>query len=329
MSKIEWTDKTWNPITGCTKISSGCEHCYAITMSNRVAGIKSSPASKHYQGTVRKMAKGGLNWTGRINMIEERILDPFSWKKPTMVFVNSMSDLFHEDVTWSFLDKLFAVMIASDRHTFQILTKRADHMAEYCISRAEKPYRIIDAAEKINPKGMAIHLKVAGYLDAMKKRSYKWIPPNIWMGVSTENQQMANLRIPLLKMVPAEVRWLSCEPMLGHIDLAGKLEGLHWVVTGGESGPKARPAHPDWISDIRDQCTIAGTPFFFKQWGAWIPEVELKAIIEAGDHPKEFRPYKVKVVDRAMMHRTGKKNSGNKLEGNTHLEYPNLIHMEA
>ncbi len=210
-STIEWTESTWNPVTGCTKISPGCKHCYAERMAERLQAM----GQANY--------RGGFKLTLQPHMVEL----PLSWKKPQTIFVNSMSDLFHEDVPIEFIQKVFAVMRQAHWHRFQVLTKRADRLAE------------------LSPQ-------------------IRWTP-NIWMGVSVENDKYLN-RIDDLRRVDAHVRFLSVEPLLGPLPKID-LRGMHWVIVGGESGPGARPMSPEWVTDIRTQCKKAKVPFFFKQWG--------------------------------------------------------------
>lgn len=211
ISKIEWTDSTWNPVTGCTKVSPGCKHCYAETFAER---WRETPGHPYEQGFDLKL------WPDRLGL-------PLSWKKPRTIFVNSMSDLFHEEILAAFIEKVFAVMMAASWHVFQILTKRADRLAD-----------------------------IAATLT--------W-PPNVWMGVSIETARYA-WRVDRLRAVPAAVRFLSIEPLLG--PMGGlDLRDIDWVIVGGESGPGARPLNPDWVRDIRQQCQNSGVPFFFKQWG--------------------------------------------------------------
>jgi len=210
-SSIEWTEATWNPVTGCTKVSPGCAHCYAETFAERFRGVPGHPYEHGFDLQLRP----------------ERIEQPLSWRQPRMIFVNSMSDLFHEDVAEDYIRDVFKVMRKAHWHTFQILTKRSQRLAE------------------LAPK-------------------LRW-PKNVWMGVSVENQRWTS-RIDDLRKVRAQVRFLSCEPLLGPLEL--DLGGIHWVIVGGESGPKARRMNPDWVRDIRQQCQQAGAAFFFKQWGA-------------------------------------------------------------
>jgi len=210
-STIEWTDATWNPVTGCSKVSTGCKHCYAERLARRL------------------QAMGALRYRNGFTVtLHPAVLDlPKRWRRPRMVFVNSMSDLFHESVPLEFIQRVFATMRACPQHTFQVLTKRSARLRD-----------------------------LAQYLD--------WAP-NIWMGVSVENRRVIH-RIHDLQAVPAHVRFLSCEPLLGPLDDL-PLDGIHWVIVGGESGPDARPMQAEWVRTIRDQCRRADVPFFFKQWG--------------------------------------------------------------
>lgn len=210
-SSIEWTEATWNPVTGCNKISEGCKHCYAATMAKRL----------HAMGNSRYT--NGFDVTLHHDLIEA----PLKWKKPRRIFVNSMSDLFHKDVPLEFIQSVFETMEKASWHTFQILTKRSDRLAE-----------------------------IAPLLT--------W-PNNVWQGVSVENQSVIE-RIEMLRKVPASVRFLSVEPLLGPInDL--NLHGIHWVIVGGESGPGARPMKEEWVRSIMQQCKDQNVAFFFKQWG--------------------------------------------------------------
>lgn len=210
-STIEWTNATWNPVTGCTKTSPGCKHCYAERMAKRLRAMGQANYARGFQLT-----------------LQEHMLDiPLRWRKPRLVFVNSMSDLFHKDVPTPFIQRVFQTMEQAPQHTFQVLTKRADRLRE-----------------------------VAHQLP--------W-PENVWMGVSVENADYLD-RINDLRTVPANVRFLSLEPLLGpltEIDLTG----IGWAIVGGESGPGARPMAPEWVRHLRDACAADGVPFFFKQWG--------------------------------------------------------------
>ena len=210
-SAIEWTNSTWNPITGCTKVSLGCKNCYAEKFAERWRGIPGHPYEQGFD----------------LRVWPERLKAPRRWKRPRTVFVNSMSDLFHERVPFSFVEKVFQVMKKSSWHTFQVLTKRAERL-----------------------------FSISGKLD--------W-PPNVWMGVSLETSQYIR-RIDHLRKVPAAVRFLSIEPLLGPIG-AVDLSGIDWVIVGGESGPGTRLVDPNWVRAVRDQCIDNSVPFFFKQWG--------------------------------------------------------------
>jgi protein gp37 len=212
MSKIEWTETTWNPVTGCSKVSPGCKFCYAETMHKRLYSMGLEKYNEPFSA---------------VRCHPDALNIPFSWKKSRTVFVNSMSDLFHEEVPLAFIQQVFATMADCSQHTFQILTKRHERLRE-----------------------------LAPDLD--------W-PPNVWMGVSVENKTFTH-RIEYLRAVPAHVRFLSIEPLIGSVGMLN-LQGIYWVIVGGESGPKARPMQADWVRDIRHQCELVGVPFFFKQWG--------------------------------------------------------------
>jgi len=210
-SSIEWTEVTWNPVTGCNKISPGCKFCYAERLSKRLKAMGQTRYSNGFLLTLQPQA----------------LIDPYKWHKPRVVFVNSMSDLFHKDIPVEYIQKVFKVMNDCPQHQFQILTKRADRVA-----------------------------KIAKHLS--------WTD-NIWMGVSVENQKYTT-RIPSLLQVPAAIRFLSVEPLIGEIDNL-QLNGINWVIVGGESGPGARPMKKEWVIKIRDLCLQNNVPFFFKQWG--------------------------------------------------------------
>ena len=211
ISSIEWTDVTWNPVTGCTKISHGCKHCYAERMARR---LREMGVEKY---------RGGFS----VAMHESTLGDPLKWKRPRSIFVNSMSDLFHKSVSTMFIEKVFDVMNRAPHHRFQVLTKR--------------PSRVVQMDNRLH-----------------------WAP-NMWLGVSIESERWLG-RLALLKETGAHVKFLSLEPLLGPLPSI-PLDGIDWVIVGGESGPGARPMEADWVRDIRDQCESNGVPFFFKQWG--------------------------------------------------------------
>lgn len=214
ISKIEWTEQTWNPTVGCTKISPGCKHCYAESMAKRL----------------NAMGTPGYENGFSLTLLPDRLADPIKRKKPTVYFVNSMSDLFHERIPNDYIDKVFEVIAQTPQHTYQILTKRAARMARYFRTRS--------------------------------------VPTNAWLGVSVEDRKYGVPRIDHLRKVPASIRFLSVEPLLsdvGELDLTD----VHWVIVGGESGPKARPMKTEWAESVRAQCNEQGVAFFFKQWGGW------------------------------------------------------------
>lgn len=214
-SKIEWTEQTWNPVTGCTKISPGCKYCYAEVMAKRLQAMG---------------APGYENGFRQITLMHERLEQPIARKKPTIYFVNSMSDLFHEDVPFEFIDKVFSTIRLTPQHAYQILTKRAERMNEYFQTRL--------------------------------------VPDNAWLGVSVEDKRYGLARIPYLQAINAKTRFLSIEPLLEDLGRFS-LRGIHWVIVGGESGTKARPMEESWVLKIRDRCERSDIDFFFKQWGSW------------------------------------------------------------
>lgn len=219
-SAIEWTDATWNPVTGCTKITSGCDNCYAARFSERFRGVPGHPFENGFDLTLRP----------------ERLQHPLEWSRPRMIFVNSMSDLFHKEVPQPFIDQVFETMERADWHTFQVLTKRSSLMRDYLKRRYGE-----DAA-----------------------------PEHIWLGVSVEDSK-ASARVRHLREAPAAVRFLSVEPLIGPVGSIN-LDGIHWVIAGGESGPRARPMNIEWARQIRDECRRQAVPFFFKQWGGIRPK---------------------------------------------------------
>ncbi len=250
---IEWTDATWNPVTGCSKVSEGCRNCYAAALAPRLAAMGQDGYTD-------------LPWTKRnapknVQLHENRLDGPLRWAKPRRIFVNSMSDLFHELVPFEFVDRVFAVMALAPRHTFQVLTKRPERMAEY-FGRSNTRASRIEAAMKEFRAGML----AAKPSDI---RSPALPLPNVWLGTSVEDGRVVG-RVDHLRRVPAVVRFLSCEPLIGPLDL--DLDGVHWVIVGGESGSGHRPIEARWVRDIRAQAEEAGTAFFFKQWGGARPK---------------------------------------------------------
>jgi protein gp37 len=301
-SAIEWTEATWNPIVGCSIVSPGCTNCYAMKMAYRLVGM----GVETYAG-LTKDSNAGPVWTGAVRLVEDALLKPLRWKRPRQIFVNSMSDLFHESVPDEWIDQIFAVIALAPQHTFQVLTKRADRMRAYVSGMWDRREHLGELMGKIG--GEERKGWYAPECDSQRGWVGMHLPlPNVWLGVSTEDQARADERIPDLLATPAAVRWVSAEPLLGAIDfrniaigsktldaltgahsatvpmvgfrdaqraistlpsLPPRTAALDWVVVGGESGPKARPMHPDWARSIRNQCRAASVSFFFKQWGNW------------------------------------------------------------
>jgi protein gp37 len=320
-SEIEWLARpgtipeSWNLVGGCAKKSPGCANCYAIRQSWMKMHHPNPKVRELYEGTVHKV-NDRLEWTGRINLASSRRLSqPLKWRKPRTVFVCSMGDLFHEDVPVSYIDRVFAQIVRWPQHTFLILTKRARRMYDYFYGE-----------------------NALDYCGCERKR-------HIWLCVTTENQQAADERIPLLLQTPAAMRFVSVEPMLGAVDLSPYLPQvcpvhlmvhrngrnclypdqtcIDWIIVGGESGPGARPTHPDDFRNLRDQCQAAEVPFFFKQWGAWLPNA-----VEYGCYQPEAnynRPHKLiggtNLPDVAMV-RVGKKAAGRLLDGEEWNQWP-------
>lgn len=312
---IEWATKVWNPLRGCSKVSEGCRNCYAARQAHRFSG----PGLPYEDLTQKTTA--GVNWTGKINLVPKILDEPLRWRKSERVFVNSMSDLFHENVPITFIHDVFKVMAEANWHTFQVLTKRPERM------RAVVDY--------IKPLFLGM---------VFNGSKVEWPLPNVWLGVSVENQKAADERIPLLLQTPAAVRFLSMEPLLGPVDVPEvymkKLDWgdgpkhwpdgagiIDWIIVGGESGPHARPMHPDWAMSLRDQCQAAGVPYFFKQWGAWMPlpdyepvPIGLKRVTWFGTDGQIGGEYD----GGQIMVRVGKKTAGRLLDGRTWDELPEV-----
>lgn len=296
---IQWTDSTWNPIVGCSIKSPACTNCYAM---EQAAALERRFGSEKYTGLTKIAANGKPVWTGEVRMHEPALDQPLRWRRGRRIFVNSMSDLFHENLPDEEIDRIFAVMALCPQHTFQVLTKRPERMREYVFARAEFRHRE--------------NIRWIGNVQIERKSHYggaiRWPLPNVWLGVTAEDQERANERIPILLDTPTATRFISAEPLLGPLDLtrlplldikpgwegcrrdalnrafsgcpfkgdaqAGTMRietpyaaGLDWVIVGGESGKDARPIHPNWVRALRDQCQAAGVPFFFKQWGRFAP----------------------------------------------------------
>lgn len=338
-TKIEWATHTWNPVSGCTKISTGCKNCYAERMSKRLAGRCGYPADEPF----------------RVTLHPEKLGEPLKWKKPRKIFVNSMSDLFHDQVSDEFIARIWWVMgqcagyLDPTRyrgHTFLILTKRPERMKEWLGGWRDRETR----------KGW---IESFGEVFDWECGPKYWpdVLPNVWLGISVENQTAADERIPLLLQTPAAVRFISAEPLLGRVDLEhvqfslytsmNVLEGcginrrsvcqgisnvssnnIDWVICGGESGPGARPMHPDWVRSLRDQCQAAGTRFFFKQWGEWMP-AELMNVDTAVKKRYQLttRPAgSGEICSPWQWYKTGKREAGRLLDGRTWDEMPEVNH---
>lgn len=310
-TSIEWTDASWNPVVGCTEVSPGCANCYAA----RLASTRLRNTTQYKGLSILRDGRledaacaAGIrdvrsHWTGEVRFLPERLEEPLHWRKPRRIFVCDMGDLFHESVSWEWLDKIWLVMARAKQHTFQVLTKRATRMQEY-LSDIHKP-----------------------------------LLPNLWLGVSVENQHFAVQRIPDLLTTPAAVHFISAEPLLNEIRIAPYLPKpvtkhgaenapayIKWVICGGESGPGARAMHPDWARSLRDQCQAAGVPFFFKQWGEYVaPEQNVCALHSSGAHHyvsdghvhSEGCPNAKQFVVKV-----GKKAAGRLLDGREWNEFP-------
>jgi len=337
-SKIEWTDATWNVVTGCEKVSPGCDNCYAETFAERWRGIPGHHFETGFDVTLRP----------------ERLTIPLKWRKPKRVFVNSMSDLFHKDIPDEYIARVWAVMALTPQHTYQILTKRHGRMRsllndpgfEKLVDRA-----LLTMPEASDPK--------------LTRRSWPlpkpgWPLPNVWLGVSVEDQKRADLRVPALLDTAAAVRFLSCEPLLGPIDLGGALRAdvyrcrcgawerdgathplcadcgtpwtykpsssrIGWVIAGGESGHGARPMSPDWARSLRDQCAAADVPYLFKQWGEYQP-TDWKVIGRPADKRNVLVGGPIDDLGhRWEMRRVGKGKAGRELDGRTWDQFPEPV----
>ncbi len=319
-SHIEWTDATWNPVTGCSVVSPGCTNCYAMKLAG--GRLQHHPS----RAGLTEPSKAGPVWNGQVRLNAEWLDQPLRWTRPRRIFVCAHGDLFHEDVPDAWIDQVFAVMALAPQHTFQVLTKQAARMREYCEALRDKPR----------------------YL-RLDKDSLVWsqfeggVPKNIWLGVSAETDHWAQQRIPHLLETPAFIRFLSAEPLLGPIDLepyinppsawsngwlnnyplAYPKHRLDWVIAGGESGRGARPLHPVWARQMRDQCAAAKVAFFFKQWGNWSAGTALEA------HFKETVEGRWRRVDSQLpgvrpqfVVRRDKAVAGRRLDGLEHSAFP-------
>lgn len=338
ITKIEWCcrpgtiPETWNPTTGCNKVSQGCKNCYAEIMHRRLQAMGQKKYSKPF-----------LNGAQEHNDYQLLTM-PLRWKKPRTVFVNSMSDLFHYNISFNFIDKVFAVMALAVDHTFIILTKRPHLMLKYfSVGKEALIERWANATYKVGteePIGISYD-DDPDYASCWINNAIpqRWPLPNVWLGVSVEDQTAADQRIPLLIQTPATVRFLSCEPLLDGINFhkviiptvlgnmkGPALYGIDWVIAGGESGHNARPMNPHWVRSIRDQCKAVYVPFFFKQWGEYVPfqnGVNNTLYCAAGD---TFGNYPVShKQDDVIYAKPGKHKAGRKLDGQEYNEFPHSV----
>ena len=305
-TSIEWTrgddgskGETWNPTVGCSKVSPGCDHCYAVTVAQR--GM---------QDAHRGLTADG-DWTGEVRLLPDRLDTPLHWRKPRRVFVDSMSDLFHPAVPVEFVEEVWATMAGAPQHTFQVLTKRPQRMADW-FSYGMRAGMVAGAAQQRQ-------------IPLPKIPMAEWWPlPNVWLGTSIESDRYT-FRADHLRATPAAVRFLSLEPLLGPLPSLN-LDGIDWVIAGGESGPGARPMHPDWVRDLRDRCQAAGVAFFFKQWGAWgfAGHDAAASLLSYSGHwyPPDARQMWLFGQRAARMANVGKKVAGRMLDGRTWDEFP-------
>lgn len=305
-SAIEWTDATWNPVTGCTKVSPGCDNCYAERFAERWRGIKGHPFEQGFD----------------VKLHPDRLEIPYKWKRPRRIFVNSMSDLFHREVPDEFIDRVFSVMAINSRHTFQVLTKRAERLRRW--AQREDALALIDD-----------HATCAWMAAVPPDAVYPL--PNVWLGCSVESAAY-RWRVDMLRETPAAVRFLSIEPLIGDVGELN-LDGIDWVIVGGESGPRSRPMHQQWALHVLEQCEAAGVSFFFKQWGEYKPLGTLNGIIpltldksravvfrdgtmatKETLHSIDFDAYKGARAE--LVERVGKKKAGRTLAGREWNEFP-------
>lgn len=336
-TQIEWTDATWNPIRGCSRVSDGCRHCYAEGQAARIIRMERGRGVTEGNGSYDGLLAKGGQWNGKIKVVPEVMDQPLRWKKPRAIFVNSMSDLFHENVPDDVIDHVFAIMALAPQHTFQILTKRPERMLDYMkgLQAAADVWAPVTLNGTYTPASVLNIRHLSRQKGATGFPEVTWPLPNAWIGVSVEDQDAANERIPLLLEAPAAVRWLSMEPLLGPVDISPWLgAGIGWVVAGGESGPQARPMHPQWPRQIRDQCAAANVPFLMKQWGEWVtaedapPEglvfnsATRQAIVAIDGEAREAVQDALPAAGERLMSRLGKQKTGRLIDGVLHDNYP-------
>lgn len=344
-TKIEWTDATWNPITGCSIVSPGCTNCYAMALAG--TRLKKHESRKG----LTKQVNGKHVWTGEVRFNDGWLDQPLRWTKPRQIFVCAHGDLFAEGVPDEWIDQIFAVMALCPQHTFQVLTKRPERMRDYLkkwsAALSDGSDAFFDEASSI-----AFHFDVE-----IRRMQDRWPLPNVWLGVSVEDQRRADERIPILLDTPAAIRWISAEPLLGPVmltkifdysnehstdALAGRryfnprddegspVNRIDWVVAGGESGHDARPMHTDWARALRDQCAAAGVPFLFKQWGefgpAFGPDLRPTGLPWSGEAQRAVA-HGTATVEQATR-RVGKRRAGRLLDGVEHNAFPTTPQRE-
>jgi protein gp37 len=351
-TNISWTDATWNIITGCTLVDEGCRNCYAAHLAANWPALARHPSRA---GLARNNADGVAKFTGEVRFNEQWLDQPLRWRKPRRIFVCAHGDLFHESVPDDWIDRVFAVMALCPQHSFQVLTKRPDRARAYLANRNDGrsnaiAVKIIDLLIDGKISGLISESNYPFYEPADEELPLlrQWPLANVWMGTFISDQASAKARIPDLLRTPAAVRFVSAEPLLGQVNLrridmtdghtaeldalTGKVwypgncgessqtflrAKLDWVITGGESGKNARPAHPDWFRSLRDQCVAAGVPFHFKQWGAWGPDDAI---------PVETTGQRKLLSDGNLMIRAGTKHTGHLLDGVAWKQFPGKGH---
>ena len=316
-TKIEWADATLNNVIGCTPVSSGCDHCYARRTAHRMQANPNPAVVAPYAGT-----EADGEWTGRVNLVPERLAQVFRWAKPRRIFVAAQSDLFHKQVPDEFVAATFAVAAATPRHTYLILTKRAGRMRSLLSDKQFRRAVLQEASARYGASGL------------------EWPLPNVVVGVSAETQHWVNVRVPVLLDTPAATRFVSIEPCLGPISLYDNTRidredaQLDWVIVGGESGPNARPMHPAWVRRLRDECQPAArydgssVAFCFKQWGQWVPapaddpSPADRIVFADGSGSVEVAAATASDPRGAVMRRVGKRAAGRKLDDVIWDEFP-------
>jgi protein gp37 len=351
-SHIEWTGRTWDILGGCDHHSTGCLHCWSETLVG--TRFRHNP---RYAGLAVVRGDGRPHWTGEVRLFADRLPDPLSWTTPSLVFVASQSDLFHDKVPLEFIAAVFGVMALAGHHTYQVLTKRIERAQAVLSKLTLDDCMAAAVAAGVVYTDRHSRMVAAQLSDHARFRfgeeDHLWPLRNVWVGTSVENQAMWDRRIPVLKMTPAACRWASVEPLVGSID-PGPLTDLNWIVVGGESGEDARPMHPQWVRTLRDACLAASTSFYFKQWGAWWPWSQHPDTKEHYDwlykpapenDPDAIRACRfrngVMQLDGSIdidpadwrypqgaMHtfRVGKSNSGAVLDGQTWTQFPEAHH---